>query len=398
VNWRRRIDLRDLEKAIVLGLFVALALLMRFFLRRFVSSDMASFFLPWLSLIQKQGLLAFRSDFGGLSPLFPYLLGVAGLLVPPISRILAVKLISIAFDLVCSFFVYRLVSLRSPRGYAPVLALIAVLFAPTVVLNSSLWGQNDMIYTAGLVACVYFLATGRDWASALSFGLALAVKLQAVFLAPLLVALFSRRALSWKALLLIPVPYLVSILPAWAVGRPLPDLLTIYFHEAVEFPKLSFNAPTLYAWIPNQFYADLFPASLVFASAMVCLYVLAVFKSRIPLSAPRIVQLATFSVLFLPFILPEMHERYFFAADVLSIVFAFYFPSYFFIPILVGSVSFFSYLPSLLNVTVFSYSLLALIQLGTIVLLARHMVTTLFPSENQTASAGSLAVPPNGAG
>lgn len=186
MNWRRKIDLPALEKAIVLGLFIALALLMRFFLRHFVSQDMASFFLPWLSLIQKKGLPAFRSDFGGLSPLFPYLLAIAGLPVPPISRILAIKLVSIAFDLVGSFFVYRLVSLRSPRGYIPVLALIAVLFAPTVVLNSSLWGQNDMMYAAGLVACVYFLATGRDWAAALSFGLALAVKLQTVFLAPLL--------------------------------------------------------------------------------------------------------------------------------------------------------------------------------------------------------------------
>lgn len=190
-----------------------------------------------------------------------------------------------------------------------------------------------------------------------------------------------------------PVPYLVSILPAWAVGRPLLDLLTIYFQQTETYPLLSLGAPTLYTWIPYKFFADLFPASLVFALAMACLYVLAVFKSRVPLSAPLLVQLATFSVLFLPFILPEMHERYFFPADVLSIVFAFYFPSYFFVPILVGAVSFFSYLPPLLNVEPISLSLLALIQLGTIVLLARHMLTTLFPRENQTGSARSLAVP-----
>jgi Gpi18-like mannosyltransferase len=343
-----------------------------------MSHDMSSL-LTWLLHVKKHGILAYGTTFTTYPPLYSYLLGLVSLITPPISSVLAIKLISIAFDFVCSFFVYRVVSLRFRDGYAPILALIAFLFAPTVILNSSVWGQNDMVYTVWLVACVYFLATEHHWAATLCFGLALAVKLQAIFLAPLLIVLCLRRALPWKTLLLIPVPYLVSIVPAWALGSPLHDLLTVYFGQTAAFPLLSDNAASLYAWIPNRFFAELLPASLVFAFAMVCLYILVASRRRTPLTTPVVVQLATFSVLLMPFVLPEMHERFFFAADVLSILFAFYFPSYFFVPILVGGVSLFSYLPYLFAVTPVSYSVLAFVQLGTIVILARHLMTTLFP-------------------
>jgi hypothetical protein len=34
-----------------------------------------------------------------------------------------------------------------------------------------------------------------------------------------------------------------------------------------------------------------------------------------------------------PFVLPKMHDRYFYPADVLSFIFAFYYPAYWFIPL-----------------------------------------------------------------
>lgn len=378
MNRRWKVDAALLEKAAVLTFFIALALVVRLLLSPFVSHDMSSL-VSWLIHIKKHGWQAYSTTFTTYPPLYSYLLGLVSLITPPVSSVLAIKLISIAFDFVGAFFVYRIVSLRFPHGYASVLAAIAFLFAPTVVLNSSVWGQNDMMYVVWLVACLYFLAAGHNWAGTLCFGLALAMKLQAIFLAPLLIVLCLRRALPWKTLLLIPVPYLVSIVPAWALGSPLRDLLGVYPGETVAFSLLSDNAANLYAWIPNRFFAQLLPASLVFAFATVCLYILVASKSRTPLTAPVVIQLATFSVLFMPFVLPEMHERFFFCADVLSILFAFYYPAYFFVPILVGGISLFSYLPYLFAVTPISYPLLALVQLGTIVILARHLMTTLFP-------------------
>lgn len=78
---------------------------------------------------------------------------------------------------------------------------------------------------------------------------------------------------------------------------------------------------------------------------MIFLFCFVVYQSRVELERDIIIKLATVSAILTPFVLPHMHERYFFPADVLSIIYAFYFPGFFFIPILVISASFFSYLP-----------------------------------------------------
>jgi Gpi18-like mannosyltransferase len=74
-------------------------------------------------------------------------------------------------------------------GLSPLFAALAVLFTPTVILNSSFWGQADAIHTTFLLACLYFLVTRREIPAFIAFGVAVAFKLQAIFLAPLLLIL-----------------------------------------------------------------------------------------------------------------------------------------------------------------------------------------------------------------
>ena len=59
--------------------------------------------------------------------------------------------------------------------------------------------------------------------------------------------------------------------------------------------------------------------------------------------------LATFSVLLMPYVLPKMHERFFFPADVIAIVLAFYRPRLWYVPVIVGGVSLCCYVPYLSN-------------------------------------------------
>ena len=114
---------------------------------------------------------------------------------------------------------YRLIHLKYPGSILAVFGYLAVLFAPTVFLNSSCWGQADAIYATFLVACLYWICTGRHWLALGSFGFALAVKAQAMFFAPFLLALLLKRQLSWKPFLLVPIIYLLTLVPAWVAGR-----------------------------------------------------------------------------------------------------------------------------------------------------------------------------------
>lgn len=113
-----------------------------------------------------------------------YLLAIASYLFPEVSKIHVIKGISVVFDFVLAFFVFRCVRLKysTPRmNLMPALAACAVLLAPTVILNSAMWGQSDAIYTSFLIACLYFLLAGRQVAAFIAFGMGFSVKLQQSF-------------------------------------------------------------------------------------------------------------------------------------------------------------------------------------------------------------------------
>jgi Gpi18-like mannosyltransferase len=142
--------------------------------------------------------------------------------------VFAVKLITVPVDFVCAALVYKIVRARFITGPAPVFAFLAIVIAPTVFLNSSFWSETDILYTTCLAATLYFLIKEREIPAFLAFGLAFAIKLQALFFLPVLFILWLLRRVSWKTFLLIPLVYLIAITPAWLLGRPLDELLFIY--------------------------------------------------------------------------------------------------------------------------------------------------------------------------
>jgi uncharacterized membrane protein len=68
-------------------------------------------------------------------------------------------------------------------------------------------------------------------------------------------------------------------------------------------------------------------------------------------------------VLVVPCLTPGMHDRYFYPADMLSMVYAFYLPRRFYVPILVTLISALSYLPYLFGMELIPMRFLALVLL-----------------------------------
>ena len=353
------------------------SLVLRYGLIDFETGDLDAF-TNWYDFIVNNGYFyALKHKFANYTPAYHYLLLFSSLLGLP--KIVAIKLISIVFDFVCAFFVYKIVRLKYPEGMAPIFAALLTLFSPTVVMNGSLWGQCDVIYTTGLLACIYFLLIKRESYAFFAFGLALAFKLQAIFLMPLLLVLFVRKEVSWKSFFLIPLVYLAVITPAWLVGRPLDELLLIYVEQAGQYTELTMNAPNLYQWIPQTYYDIFLPTGLIWTGLLVCGLVVMAMRSRVKITKEMLILLATLSVTVCPYFLPKMHERYFFAADVISIVFAFYSPRHFYIPVVIGMGSFFFYFPYLFG-SKYAFALmpyLALALLAVIIVVGREFLVAL---------------------
>ena len=160
------------------------------------------------------------------------------------------------------------------------------------------------------------------------------------------------------------------------------DLLLIYPAQAGQYQQLTMHAPSSLAWIPDggRYFPHFHSAALFLAVAMAGAYCWSICRSRVKISAGLIVELALVSAIIVPFYLPKMHERYFYLADVLSLVLAFYLPSYFFVPLMMISISFFAYQPALFGVEPVPMGLLALGVFVLLVALLRHVFARLYPT------------------
>ena len=377
--------LRQARASDLLILLVGLgfAVLVRYPLLDFKSADFFNSLKPWYVTIRTMGFSAFATDFTTYNPPYLYELYLIARYFPDTPNVLAIKIPSLIADFIGAYFVYRVARLKFADGPLPPVAAFTFLMAPTVVLNSAFWGQADILFTAPLVASLFFLMKGRNSLAMLAFGFSLAFKLQAIFLAPLLLGLFLRGSLSWKHLLWVPLVLFAALVPAAIAGRPILDLLLVYFSQTEIFQRLQLNAPTAYAWMPDigltqryfTFTGVVFAAAAGFALAMLIL------KSKAKLTADLLLQLTLLCFLLIPFFLPKMHDRYFFPADVLSIIFAFYFPKYFFIPCVVILASFFAYQPTLFNAEPVPMSILAVGIFTMLVIVARDAVIHLLTPE-----------------
>ncbi|MEU6063285.1 glycosyltransferase 87 family protein [Streptomyces sp. NPDC047082] len=340
---------------------VAVALLVRMLLLPRESGDYVTFLAPWYWHIVSHGGFHALADPSFSDYNVPYLYLMAALTYLPLSSLVGIKWISMLFDLALAYYTFRIVCLFRPtHRWAALGAGAIVLFLPTVVINSAWWGQCDAVYTAFLVGGLYHTLRHRPWWAYTFFGIALAFKFQAVFLFPFLLVLVLVGRVPWRCLLAVPAAYLALDVPALMIGADPGRLLTVYAQQTDRYHFLTVNAPSVYQFVSVPGDTDpVRSAGVVVAGVLVSLLMgLAVWSLRrrrhgIPdsglrvpeLTDTRIMLLATCSAIVVPFLLPSMHERYFYAADVLTVMAAFRLPRQLWcLPVLVQLASYGSYL------------------------------------------------------
>ena len=114
---------------------------------------------------------------------------------------------------------------------------------------------------------------------------------------------------------------------------------------AVPVLVLTMNAPSVYAFVSAQQDLGIIrSAGILFAGAAVLVLSYALTLRAVVLDQRRLVLLAAVSAILVPFVLPAMHERYFFPADVFALVAAFWVPRrIWYVPALLQFTSFETY-------------------------------------------------------
>jgi Gpi18-like mannosyltransferase len=381
------------RERMMLGLGLVASLALRLSLFPFVTGDMAGDMIPWSGIIEREGAWkALGEEFSNYPPLYLYLLTLATWL--PLPRLWAIKSVYLVFDYALALYVGGIVGrVTGKPGFWS--ATLATLFLPTVLMNSSLWGQCDAMYASGLVACVYYLLVNRSLAAMVAYGLAFALKPQAVFLAPLILVLVWQRRFSPLLLYVPAAVYVLLALPVWLAGRSFLDVMLLYANQRIlPFPALTLGATNLYQWVPGVPFEQFFKAGLGL-SALSAVALMVTLARRFPagMSPPGVLHAALLSLVLMPFVLPAMHERYFFAADTLAVAYAFACRRGWGVAGLIQTASAFTYLPYLFDWEPVPRPVLAVLMAGALGWLGWELAARVRPTTGGPALATTGGAP-----
>lgn len=304
--------------------FTALALVIRASLLDFKSGDYLTFLAPWTQFFRDNGgFAALRYSLGNYNPPYMYFLALFSYF--DISELYLIKLLSVLFDVLLAWACMKLLGLYTGSRAKLLGVFFAVLFLPTVVTNGAYWAQCDSIYAFFGIYALYLGLRGRGCASMVSLAACFAFKLQAVFIIPVFFILLLAKKLRWRQLLVFPAAYIVFMLPALIAGRPFIETMTLYFAQAGTVgDAMNYNAPSLtsmFQWSGNTEGWSMLLIAAAFALVLASYAVAAVKRSS--LDDTVILGFALLLAMGIPYLLPHMHDRYFFISGVLALVLAF---------------------------------------------------------------------------
>ena len=359
-----------------------LAIATRVLFLDYVSGDYVYFLEPWFDTLESNGgLLGIKAYNGNYN--YPYITLMAILTYLPVHKLQLIKFLTIAFDYVLAIACKKLVknlTIKSKNSSLYSLVTYAIiLFLPTVVLNGSYWGQCDSIYTSFIVISLLYLIKEKYFKAFVFLGVAFSLKLQFVFVLPLYILVYiSKRKFPIYYFLLIPIMDLILCLPAMIFGKSLNDCINMYFVQAGTYNYLSMIFPGVYDLILNhtaseyvEYVSGIGEAFIYFVILLFFITFIMVVMKNIRIEKEDVLEFALWSILVCTFFLPNMHERYLFTGDVISVI---YFMTQkdwkkIYIPISVNAVSLYGYARLLFGTSVFQIQTVSLLNFVVVILM-----------------------------
>ena len=323
------------RNVLFLAIVVLIGAAIRWAGRYFVSEDMTFCLIPWFERIRASGgLPALSGQVGDYGLLYQTLISLMTYL--PLPAVVQYKLLSSLFDAVLALLaglIYRDVKKSRLNGLQGVdcsrvtlhafLVSAVVWLLPTVILNSSYWGQCDSMYACYCLATIYLLRRGSfAWAFVL-LGLAFGCKLQAVFILPIIgvyYLLSKRFSLLWT--LLSVVAMWLSGIVAFAYGRNLLSPIMIYIGQVGHYQEMYMGFPSLWMLVGNDYWALRWFAILLTVMVLVTGVWYCLNHKRVVLSDERYYAVAAWFMWSMLLFLPSMHDRYAYLLDILLVIVA----------------------------------------------------------------------------
>ena len=366
-----------------------LAVLVRAKLYPLSSADYTGFLEPWMAEIRKYG--AFRSlkyEISNYSSSYMYLMG----LVSGANNILyALKNVSLVFEFSAAVAAMFIVYCLTNSSTKAILGYSLLILCPTVLIDGSWWCQCDIIYTSFILWSLYFFFKNKGEACWIFIGLAFSFKLQTLFIIPFFIIMWLKnKNMKLYYVLIVPIVYIIMQVPATIAGRPLKDLLLIYFDQAGYYPWGTLEYPNAYVFVdelmPNARYADwICPAGTILTIALLGILAYVLYSVKFEVTGERAILIAMFTVMLCVYFLPHMHERYGFLVDLLGIIYVIIKPKRFWVLIGLVMVSVVSYMPYLIGARIFEMKTVATVLLGLIAFIGYDLFSSIRQDTNPSS-------------
>ena len=283
------------------------------------SHDYITFLAVWFNDFKNFGLSAFKTTSSDYNAPYLYLMYLLSRL--PMNDLHLIKWLSVLSDLVLCFSAMELTRLFVPRKPAVHVAALGLFWLwPTFLLNSAYWGQCDSLYTALVLLALVTLLKERPGRSVIFIALAFSFKLQTIFFLPMYLIFLAAKRVKLKHALIFPAVLCGTMIPALLAGMPLRRALGVYAGQVSQYRGLNYNSPSVFAFLPDDVNRDIFfVLGLLAAGCFVLLLLLLGYKARGRVTDRQLVLLAAVMATGMPFLLPSMHDRYFYLAEALAL-------------------------------------------------------------------------------
>ena len=288
------------------------------------STDMDCFW-GWSDMIAEYGFEAFyQSDaFTDYPPGYMYVLYALGSIknifnIADWLYVIILKLPAVLCDIITGYIIFKTSKKRFNENTSLLLSGIYML-NPAIILNSSLWGQVDSVYTLGIILTLLMLSEKKLIASFFIFAVCVFIKPQSLIFTPVLIFSVIDEAvlkLDFKRLgkLILGAFGAVFLMVLMALPFGLLNVLEQYISTISSYPHLTVNAFNLWGAL-GQNWTELTPYFSILSSGFIVIIVaLSVRVFFYNKGKERYFMTAAF-LCFSTFMLSvKMHDRYAFPA------------------------------------------------------------------------------------
>ena len=323
---------------------------------QFVSKDYNTWIIPWIKHLSLNGhffgIATIKSDY---LPFYLYFLSIISFL-PQNFWLPCVKIFSCIFDFILAFIIGKIVFNIYKSKLRALSSFALILLCPTVFLNSGIWAQCESIYTVFVFLSLLLFLEKKTTLALFFYGLAISIKIQAIFIFPFIIFLYFERTFTFNKLLYFFAGFITTIIIGLPFGAHI-QMLRAYFRQLTSYSdSLTYNAPSVFALLTiNNNVMLISRISIIFVFIIMFGMLLLIIKNinnkRINDNYQQIaimhITCFFFCSLIVPFFLPRMHERYFYIAEIASILYAVIIPKRWYISLLIilpSCVTYFNFL------------------------------------------------------